>query len=184
MPIAFTCPECGGKLRARAELAGLDVRCGHCSTRVAVPRANSAPARPGAALPWRPAQAFAASFLFGPLAGGLTTGINFARMGRRAWLLPCALLGLLLFLLLVALVLRFPALPRELGVFAGLGVAAVFLLLQKEPFTTWQDANWAPSRSQERYNPGRLGQLLLIGLASLAVEVALVFLAVLLFDRG
>ena len=49
--------------------------------------------------PWVPIQILAVSFLFGPAAAGAVTGINFNRLGKPKFLLPCIIAGTVLFLL-------------------------------------------------------------------------------------
>ena len=46
--------------------------------------------------PWVPIQILAVSFLFGPAAAGAVTGINFNRLGKPKFLLPCIIVGTVL----------------------------------------------------------------------------------------
>jgi MFS family permease len=179
MSIVFLCPECHEENRVRNDLAGMDVRCPHCSVRVPVPREESRQDRHGGtALPWLPMQAFAASFLFGPLAGGVVTGINFSRLGKRFLLLPCALMGLVLFAVCFALVARFPELPRPAAMLINIGIGLLFLIMQRDTFVAWQEQKGFSGETRKAYKPGGLGQLLLIGLGCAAFQVGVIVLAV------
>jgi predicted Zn finger-like uncharacterized protein len=190
MSVRFPCPECQTAIRARDHLAGLQVRCPACSVQIAVPRPVRRPAAlcpevkkavPAAQVkPWLPGQVFAISFLCGPLAGGVATGVNFSHMGKRSAVVPWALAGAALFAVGLGVALVVPAsLARGVGLLFSLGAGLVFLLAQRNTFAGWKTANWAPTPG-EKYNPGRLGQLLLIGLGCLAVELAFVALVALL----
>src|SRR5262245_49978395 len=60
--IVFTCPGCGQKLNVKEELAGKQVRCGHCKKMLVIPSPTAAtaqrkgpPAAPQAVPPPRPA---------------------------------------------------------------------------------------------------------------------------------
>jgi hypothetical protein len=52
--------------------------------------------------PWFPFQILLAYWICGPLAGGVVAGLNFARMGKREYLIPCFVLGAILFLVPLA----------------------------------------------------------------------------------
>src|SRR5262249_22865513 len=123
--------------------------------------------------PWMPSQILAASFLFGPAAGGVIAGINFARMGKRQYRVPTIVVASFLFLL-EACVLIFvvpEAAARSVGLLANLGIGLMFMQAQKPFFDAWQAVNWAPAKEGERYKPTRIGQLFLVGLFFFAGEV-------------
>src|SRR5262245_33044357 len=112
MSIRVRCPGCLEPFRVREESAGLRARCRKCPARFRLPGRLTAQVPTNLAvpegpeelgpvpetLPWTPTQVFAASFVFGPLAGGVVSGINFLRMGQGVLLLPSVLAGALLFL--------------------------------------------------------------------------------------
>ena len=130
--------------------------------------------------PWLPSQLVAVCWLFGPLACGAVAGVNFARMGKRAYLVPCVLAGAALFaveaLVLMFLggsvqQLRLPALLMNLAV--GLG----FMFAHQPHFAEWKEESWVPRTPDERYRPTRVGLLFLIALGCAAVQVGIIFLA-------
>jgi hypothetical protein len=147
-----------------------------------VPYAYQPPAvAPTTERPWTPNQIFGVCFLFGAVAGGVIAGLNFARMGKRPYLIPCIVAGSLLFLTVAGVGVFL--LPEELAHAGGLllnGVIGLgFLLVQKPYFDVWRMTNWSPESGTEHYWPGRLGQLFLISLACLAIEVGVLFLLIL-----
>lgn len=163
------CPECEQTFGVKDELAGLQIRCRNCLTPVTIPKGK-------VDYPWTPTQVCASAVLFGPLGCGVIAGINFGRLGRRAFLVPCVLAGFVLFLAAVGVASVMPA-PSAVPPI-NLGIGALFLLLQKSSFDAWKVANWAPAGPGERYRPNRTGQLFLVGLGCVAVELAVVALAV------
>jgi hypothetical protein len=127
--------------------------------------------------PWTPAQVFGGSFLFGPLAGGVLSGLNFARMGKRERLVPSVLAGAALFALGLVPLLLVPGVELAPGMIVNMGIAFGFLLAQRPTFLAWKLLHWRPAEEDERYVPGRLGLLFLVGLGCAAVQVGLIFLA-------
>jgi hypothetical protein len=135
------------------------------------------PHRPGPA-PWTPGQSFAVSFLFGVGACGTVAGLNFARLGKRHFLLPALLLGWVLFLAeawVVLLVFR-TEWARLAALLANVGVGLGFMLAQDPLFEAWKASCSVPVKAGDRYRPGRTGQLLMVCLAGLAVEAGAVCL--------
>ncbi len=205
MSLLFICPECQQEIHISPNLAGLSYRCPACKNPLTVPelaevcssrgpRAGrrhrlSAPDRcespaisSSEERPWTPTQILATCLLFGAGACGAVAGINFARLGRRQYLLPCILLGSVAFLATAAVcvfAVRSYEAARLAGLGLGLAVGVGFLLAQKPYFDAWKMVNWAP-RGGEKYRPNRLGQLFLVCFASLALEVGVIALLVLL----
>lgn len=142
------------------------------------PDESFAPPTDHADRPWMPGQLLGAAVLFGPLACGVAAGINYARLGMRQYLVPCILLGSVAFLLQALFVIFM--VPGEASRFvvlaANLGIAWLFQTTQKPVFEAWKQTHWKPATKDETYKPNRLGLLFLVGLASLAVEVAIVYL--------
>jgi hypothetical protein len=138
-----------------------------------------APRVAGADNPWTPMQVFASSLLFGALGGGAIAGINFARMGKRSYKVPCIVAGAVLNALWLAVVLRLPdevAWPIRLGL--SLAIALGFSLVQRPTFEAWKEANWLPAGPDDRYRPNKIGLLFAVGLVCLGVQ-AVAFLVVL-----
>jgi hypothetical protein len=123
--------------------------------------------------PWTPGQSFAASFLFGAGACGTVAGINFARLGKRHYLLPAMLLGWVLFLAEAwAVLFVVPhAWARLAALLANAWLGVGFMLAQQPFFEAWKVRYGGPEKGGGRYKPKRGGQLLLVSLAALAVEV-------------
>src|SRR5262245_48094907 len=121
--MAASCPSCDATLSPRERAAGW---CEACGKRL--PSGHGGAAAAGVEdRPWLPAQLLAATFLFGPLAGGMVGGINFARLGKPGRLVPCVLAGAVLFLALAGLVVFVvpeepEGLARMVGLLANLGV--------------------------------------------------------------
>jgi hypothetical protein len=127
--------------------------------------------------PWTPVQVFAATFLFGPFAGGLVAGINFSRLGRAFLLVPSLIFGAFLFAMVILVGFAVPTAPRQIFLLVNLAIGGVFLLMQKASFEEWKKEHWTP-RSGEEYRANRIGLLFLVGLGGLAVEVGVIFLLV------
>lgn len=121
------------------------------------------------------------TFLFGPLAGGLITGLNFGRLGRKGVVGVWMVVGAIIFI--------FEAAPFTLNVsdgalrpyFVSINVAAGlgFMLAQKVAFDHWKASNWRPTMAGGKYRPNRTGLLFMVGLACLAVEIGLILLLIL-----
>jgi len=132
-------------------------------------------------LPWTPTELLALTYLFGPVAGGMAAGINFKRLGKANLLAPSIFLGVVLFgvILVVAAIV-----PGVWGARAGgalnLLAGLIFLCLHKPIFDGWKLACWASEAHEgDRYEPGRLGELFLVGLGCALLQVAVI--AALLF---
>jgi hypothetical protein len=125
--------------------------------------------------PWTPWQIAATSFLFGAGACGAAAGLNFVRLGKRQYLVPSVLAGLVVFVAAAALAMFL--VPDEAVRLAGLLVNSAagfgFALVQKPFFEGWRAANWRPKLG-DRYKPNGLGQLVLVSLAGLAIEIVVV----------
>jgi hypothetical protein len=142
------------------------------------PDESFAPPADTADRPWMPGQLLGAAVLFGPLACGLAAGINFARLGMRQYLVPCILLGAVAFLLqatFVIFVISGEA-SQFVAVAINLAIAWLFQTTQKPVFEAWKEAYWKPETKGATYKPNQLGLLFLVGFASLAVEVVIVYL--------
>jgi WD40 repeat protein len=128
--------------------------------------------------PWTPWQIAAASILFGAGVGGAVAGLNFVRLGKRQYLVPSVLLGVVLFVVAAGLAIFLVPedLARPVGFLVNLVAGVGFMLVQKPYFEAWKTVNWTP-KPGDRYRPNGLGQLLLVGLAGLGVEVGLIVLA-------
>src|SRR5262249_51034575 len=122
--------------------------------------------------PWTPLQVFAMSFLFGPVAGGVIAGINFARLGKRQYLVPSILAGAVLFVLVAGASFLVPGTAgNTVGLLANLGVGYGLLWAQQPSFAAWKAAMWAPAKEGEPYKSSRFGQLFLVSLVCLGIEV-------------
>jgi hypothetical protein len=170
------CDTCGKRLPPRPVTA---------AGRTGPPRRTVSRAHPeeSGPAPWFPSQALGAAVVFGILSAGVVAGLNMARMGKRAYLLPCILAGALLFgvaltaffFLLPDSLSRFDEGGRLVGMLTRLAIGVGFLLVQKDTFEAWKAANW-DTPTQGRYRPGKIGQLFLVCLACGALEVGLIFL--------
>jgi hypothetical protein len=194
--VQFRCPKCKETVSVPEEYDEPYVWCHNCLTRIGVPAPRSQPVLwpsiPARATtrppppPWSPWQVLASSFLFGPLAGGVVTGINFARTGKRVslrpWILviPWSLAGAVLFGLLALGAILQPAAAALQAAVANLIIATYFALVTVRPFEAWKATNMSATTKRDQSRSGRLGQLLLIGVSCLAVELAIVGLLVLL----
>jgi hypothetical protein len=132
--------------------------------------------------PWTPWQIAAVSVVFGIGACGAVAGLNFARLGKRQYLIPSVVVGAVLFVVAAALTTFLvpgeAARPVDLlavDLLAQLAVGFWFLLVQKPFFEVWKAVNWSP-KPEDRYRPNGLGQLLLVGLVSLGIEIGFVAL--------
>jgi hypothetical protein len=171
--MALSCPRCGRRRAVEPRQADFGIRCSACDEFMDVDR--SRPPGPGRApedvRPWTPWQVAAASVLFGAVVGGAVAGFNFARLGKRQYLIPSVVAGPVL--LVVAAALLVFLVPDEgagpSGLLANLGIGVGFLLVQKPFFDAWKAENWRPSPG-ERYRPNGLGQLLVVSLVSLGLE--------------
>lgn len=170
-----TCPNCNVVLTSGERSQG---RCDGCGATVQrSPRESYADApiqlrEPDDAdvRPWTPTQIFGVSFAFGSGAGGVIAAINFARLGRRAWLIPTALASVLLFLVQAyCIVMLTPAEgQRIVGFLANSALGLVFMLVQKPAFDAWKESNWG----LRDYKPNGLGLLILVSLVCLGLEIA------------
>jgi hypothetical protein len=108
------------------------------------------------------------------------TGINFDRMGKRHYLVPSVVVASVLFLLeACALIFLVPeSAARPFGLLVNVGSGLGFMLAQKPTFDAWKAVNWAPAKEGERYKPTRIGQLFLVSLLCLLVEVGIILLFV------
>lgn len=120
----------------------------------------------------------AASFLFGPVAGGVITGINFGRLGKQALLTPSILLGVVAFLIEAALLVFLvpERAARPVGMLMNIGMGCAFLLWQKPTFEQWKARHWKPASANAKYKPNRIGLLFLAGLGCLAAQAGVIFL--------
>jgi hypothetical protein len=95
--------------------------------------------------PWFPFQILLAYWICGPLAGGVVAGLNFARMGKREYLIPYFLMGAILqFAPLLGLVsvIHDPCLVRLvilLTVMTHFTVGLAFLFEHQPHVEDWQN---------------------------------------------
>jgi hypothetical protein len=123
-------------------------------------------------MPW---QVLAASVVLGAGACGAVAGFNFVRLGKRQYLAPSVLIGAALFVAVAGLAIFLvpDEFGRPVGPLANLAVGLGFMLAQKPFFDGWKAGNWRP-KPGDKYRPNGLGQLLLIGLVSLGIEVGVI----------
>ncbi len=188
----YRCPKCNTPVHVREDGHGVGPRCPRCSAQLKVPRAG-APHRPALEalsaprvlavkkMPWSPGLIFAASFLFGPLAGGVLTAINFARMDRPHRRVRCAVIGALLFALLLPAALLPGGTARLVASLVSLACALGLALAQRSTYYGWVAGNLAPDSEGTHYEPSGLGELLLIGLVCLAIQAGAFLLVALSF---
>jgi hypothetical protein len=134
------------------------------------------PARiPEEVRPWTPWQILAASIVFGAGAGGAVSGFNFARLGKRQYLIPFIVAGWVLLVVAAALVMF--VVPhdaaRSVGLLANVAAGLGFMLAQQPFFDIWKAVNWSP-HAQARYRPNGRSQLLLLCLGSLGIEIGVI----------
>jgi len=127
--------------------------------------------------PWTPWQIVAASVVFGPGACGAVAGWNFARLGKRQYLIPSVVVGAVLFVVVawIALFLVPDDTARPVALLANLAIGFVFMLAQEPFFQDWKEANWSP-KPEDQYRPNGLGQLWLVCLVSLGLEIGVIVL--------
>ncbi len=125
--------------------------------------------------PWTPTQILGVAFLFGVGAAGTIAGVNFTRLGKREYLLPCILAGFALFVVEAAawIFIVPPSVPITVAGLMNLGLGLGFMLAQRPYFDDWKAAHWAPASPDERYKPSHIGQLFLLSLLGLLIELAL-----------
>jgi len=178
----LTCPSCTVRVSAREITDGW---CETCGKKLPPSLWATSSAR-GEDRPWTPLQVLAVSLLFGPAACGVIAGINFARMGKRLYVIPSILVGSVLFLLEVWVILFL--VPEEaarlVGLLANVGVGLGFLLVQKPSFDAWKSTNWAPAKEGESYIPTRIGQLFLVSLVCLGIQVGVMILVFAIGGKG
>jgi len=127
--------------------------------------------------PWTPWQVLAASIVFGAGAGGAVAGLNFARLGKRQYLIPSFVAGWAVFGVAAALV-TFVVLDetaRPVGLLASLAAGLALMLAQQPFFDIWKAVNWSPNPNV-RYRPNGRGLLLLICVVSLGIEFGVIWL--------
>src|SRR5262245_36939262 len=111
--------------------------------------------------PWIPTQLFGAGFLFGGLAGGILSAINFRRLGSPGLVVPSILAGVVV-AALVLVCICFVSLPdtalRVVGLLVALLTGAGFYLGQRQAFTDWYERHYEGQPLKE-YRPNRLGLL-------------------------
>jgi hypothetical protein len=127
--------------------------------------------------PWLPMQLFGIAMLFGPLAGGVAAGLNFARLGRPGLRAGAIFAGVVLFAVEAAVLLFVPEqAARMVATLANLGIGLGFMVSQKPTFDEWKAERWEPAADEgERYRPNRVGLLFLVGFACGAVQFGVVF---------
>ncbi len=131
--------------------------------------------------PWTPTQLLAIACLFGAGTAGVIAGINFARLGRREYVVPSVVAGTALFLLhAAAFVFIFPGMSYHVATLVNLAIGLGFMQAQKPSFLDWQARQQDPELTGKKYRPNRVGILFLVSLACVAVEVGIIGLMVLL----
>ena len=179
MSVAVSCARCGRRRAVEARDANFGIRCTACHQFMEVDRSGPPQGERAAegVRPWTPWQVAAASVLFGAGACGAVAGLNFVRLGKRRYLIPCVVAGSALFAAVAGLAMflvRGEA-ARLVGLLANFVVGLGFLLVQKPFFEAWKAENWGPE-AWERYRPNGLGQVLLVCLVSLGIEVGVIAL--------
>lgn len=187
MTVTVVCADCGRRRKVDEREVNSGIKCATCKQYMDVDRASYV-AEHHSQLgwevsrstdrPWRPMQIFGVSFLFGPGASGTVAGLNFARMGRRQYLFPTMLIGWGIFLVEVFLLMFVASegIARLVAQVGNLVVGIGFAVSQMAAFDSWKSANWRPAKEGERYKPSRIGQLFLVSLLCLAIEVGVIFL--------
>lgn len=179
MLMALSCPRCGRRRAVAPRDAEFGIRCTRCPEFMDVDRTR-APARKPARIPegdcpWTPGQIFAAALVFGAGAGGAAAGFNFARLGKRQYLIPCIVIGWAVLVVAAALVIF--AVPddaaRPVALLANFAAGLGFMLVQQPYFDIWKAVNWSPY-ALTRYRPNGRGQLLLLCLGSLCIEIGMI----------
>ena len=129
------------------------------------------------ARPWTPWQILAASLVFGTGAGGAVAGFNFARLGKRQFLVHSVVAGWALFIIAAALVIFVvpDELARPVGLLANLAAGFALMLAQQPFFEIWKAVNWNPNPIV-RYRPNGRIRLLAICIASLGIEFGVISL--------
>src|SRR5262249_21918260 len=120
MVMALSCPRCGRRRAVTARQADFGIRCTACHEFMDVDRSRpqGRGRAPAEVRRWTPWQIFATSIVFGPGACGAVAGFNFARLGKRQYLIPCVVAGSVLFVVGAALLIW--VVPDEAGRLAGL----------------------------------------------------------------
>jgi hypothetical protein len=85
--------------------------------------------------------------VFGVGACGTVAGLNFARLGRRQYLIPSVVVGAVLFVALAGLTMFLipDEAARPVGLLANLAVGFGFMLAQKPFFEAWQACSRRPN---------------------------------------
>jgi hypothetical protein len=181
MAMALSCPRCGRRRAVRTGQADFGIRCTRCPEFMDVERSRP-PGRKRErvkedARPWTPWQILAASLVFGAGTGGAVAGLNFARLGKRQYLIPSFVAGWAVFGLAAALV-TFVVLDdaaRPVGLLASLAAGLALMLAQQPFFEIWKAVNWSPNPNVY-YRPNGRGLLLLICVVSLGIEFGVIWL--------
>ena len=179
--MTVNCPRCGRRRVVEARQADLGIRCRVCHELMDLDRSGSPGEGRGRApqdvRPWTPWQIVGASVVFGPGACGAVAGWNFARLGKRQYLIPSVVVGAVLFVVVawIALFLVPDDTARPVALLAHLAIGFGFMLAQDPFFEDWKAANWSP-KPGDQYRPNGLGQLWLVSLASLGLEIGVILL--------
>lgn len=188
--ITVRCEGCGAKLGINANTTKKHVKCPKCGEIVSVTQetdvfSNFAQENPLEAVrakvtqqsqdrPWQPGMLPLVALAAGPFACGVAAGVNFARMGKRVYLIPCIVAGLVMLIAQVFGLALFVKDPNAFG-FVGKVLSVViglgFMLAHQETFEEWQDDNWVPKTEDEAYSSNRRGLLLLIMLLCMGLQL-------------
>jgi hypothetical protein len=175
-PAITNCPRCGRRREVGGIQAGPAIRSSDCDEC----RDAARPPSPGLGAgqdvrPWTPWQIAAVSVLFGVGACGLVAGLNFVRLGKRQYLIPSVVTGLVLFVAVVGLVMFVvpDGAARLVGLLANSVAGFGFLLVQKPFFEGWKTANWRP-KAGDRNKPNGMGRFVLASLAGLGLEIGVI----------
>ncbi len=181
MGMTVNCPRCGRRRVVGARQADFGVRCTACHEFMDVDRSDPPGEGRGRApqdvRPWTPWQLVAASVVFGAGACGAVAGLNFARLGKRRYLIPSVVVGAVLFVVVAGLTIFLvpDEAVRPVGLLANLAIGFGFMLVQKPFFEDWEAVNWSP-KPGDPYRPNGLGQLLLVSFVSLGLEIGVIVL--------
>lgn len=117
-------------------------------------------------LPWTMSQVFTTSFLFGPVAAGIITAVNYKRLEKPKYIFPCLLIGIVLFvfeIITITVFFKYENIGFIVLTF-NLVPAFMFMKTQEPHFETWEMENWEYVSIDGSYRSKKIGGLILLGL--------------------